>query len=85
MLIYQILQISAMAIVIANSGLKTFLKKAVFVFFKKELKRVKPFDCALCLSFWISLFMFHDILLSFSVALLTETLYRLFKLIPLTA
>lgn len=85
MLSYQILQISAMAIIIANSGLKTFLKKAAFVFFKKELKRVKPFDCALCLSFWISLYLYHDILLSFGIALMTETLYRLFKLIPLTS
>lgn len=85
MLSYQILQISAMAIIIANSGLKTFLKKAAVVFFKKELKRVKPFDCALCLSFWISLYLYQDVLLSFGIALLTETLYRLFKLIPLTA
>lgn len=77
-----------MAVIIANSGLKTFLKNAASVFFKWELKRVKPFDCALCLGFWLGLYQYWQgvTVESFGCAcvcsLASESLYRLFKLIP---
>ena len=87
---WKILLISATAIVIANSGLKIFLKRFALLFFKKELKRVKPFDCALCLALWLGLWQywsgmnFQSFGCAFVCALCAETLFRLFKLIPMS-
>lgn len=79
--------VSGTAVVISNSFLAAFLKKAIWLFWGYDLKRLKPFDCALCLGFWLSFFYSKEISMfsigyAFTCALSAEIASRLFNLIP---
>jgi hypothetical protein len=90
MLNYQIILTVSTAVVIVNIGVATFIKRAIFVFTGRRLKRLKPLDCALCLSFWITLIFqfieygvtFESIGVAFFAALIGEAVHRLINLIP---
>lgn len=57
-MIYNILGVSALAILIAETS--GIMNKIKYVLFKKKPyeMRLKPFDCPLCLSFWLGLVYF---------------------------
>lgn len=80
-------KLSCMAVVLSMQLQRIRIYQHAFIPFEK-----KPFNCALCMGFWIgvlfSLFHFHLSIncftLPFVTAFISETLSRLFKLIPIT-
>ena len=60
--IIDIIAITCLAVFIAEaSGIMGWVKFLLYVFFKRpQSKRLKPFDCSMCLAFWISIFYFWN-------------------------
>lgn len=88
MLSLNIILIISTAIVFVESGIPKMMKALINNITKWNLKRLKPFDCTLCMGFWIGLAFHHssieDIMIAFFCAFLSELTYRLYKLIPIS-